>query len=136
MLLLLAPAAPPLVLSCLVRRLVSPDGPLLPGCCLGAWPRKHRITAGGGENRSDAARLGVILEYVSGWLRPQENHVLAVPPPQMRTLRPRLQELLGYDVRASQASRGCRKGSTPTANLKRRVRVAAVGERGAKGSKE
>ena len=33
---------------------------------------------GGGANRTDQPRLGVILEYVASWLRPQENHVLAV----------------------------------------------------------
>ena len=34
---------------------------------------------GGGANTTDRARLGVILEYVASWLRPQENHFLAVP---------------------------------------------------------
>jgi ectoine hydroxylase-related dioxygenase (phytanoyl-CoA dioxygenase family) len=53
---------------------------------------------GGGANRTDRARLGVLLEYAAGWLRPQENHVLAVPPTVMRTLDPRLQELLGYGI--------------------------------------
>ncbi len=53
---------------------------------------------GGGENRSPRPRLGVILEYVAGWLRPQENHVLAVPPEVVATLPPRLQELLGYGI--------------------------------------
>jgi len=53
---------------------------------------------GGGANRTDKPRLGVLLEYVAGWLRQQENHVLAVPPEVMRTLQPRLQELLGYNI--------------------------------------
>ncbi len=53
---------------------------------------------GGGANRTDRPRLGVILEYVVSWLRPQENHCLAVPRAVVRTLPPRLQELLGYDV--------------------------------------
>ncbi|HEX8792451.1 MAG TPA: phytanoyl-CoA dioxygenase family protein [Polyangiaceae bacterium] len=53
---------------------------------------------GGGANRTDRARLGVILEYVVSWLRPQENHCLAVPRSVARTLAPRLQELLGYNV--------------------------------------
>src|SRR5262249_30769105 len=34
---------------------------------------------GGGANRTERPRLGVILEYVVAWLRPQENHCLAVP---------------------------------------------------------
>jgi hypothetical protein len=53
---------------------------------------------GGGANRTDAPRLGVILEYAAGWLRPQENHSLAVPRDIARNLSPRLQELLGYGI--------------------------------------
>jgi ectoine hydroxylase-related dioxygenase (phytanoyl-CoA dioxygenase family) len=53
---------------------------------------------GGGANRTDRPRLGVILEYVAGWLRPQENHLLAVPRDVAVTLPERLQELLGYNV--------------------------------------
>jgi ectoine hydroxylase-related dioxygenase (phytanoyl-CoA dioxygenase family) len=53
---------------------------------------------GGGANRTDRSRLGVILEYVATWLRPQENHVLAVPREVARELPERLQELLGYNV--------------------------------------
>lgn len=53
---------------------------------------------GGGANNSDKPRLGTILEYVAGWLRPQENHILAVPRDTVKTLTPRLQELLGYNI--------------------------------------
>jgi len=53
---------------------------------------------GGGANRTSERRLGVILEYVASWLRAQENHVVAVSPEVMRTLPPRLQELLGYNI--------------------------------------
>ncbi|HEX2851066.1 MAG TPA: phytanoyl-CoA dioxygenase family protein [Acidimicrobiales bacterium] len=53
---------------------------------------------GGGANRTDRARLGVILEYVVSWLRPQENHVLAVPRAVAAMLPERLQELLGYNI--------------------------------------
>jgi ectoine hydroxylase-related dioxygenase (phytanoyl-CoA dioxygenase family) len=53
---------------------------------------------GGGANRTEARRLGVILEYAAAWLRAQENHVTAVPVEVMRTLEPRLQELLGYNI--------------------------------------
>ncbi len=52
----------------------------------------------GGANTTDQPRLGVILEYVSAWLRPQENHVLAVPREIVETLPERLQELLGYNI--------------------------------------
>jgi ectoine hydroxylase-related dioxygenase (phytanoyl-CoA dioxygenase family) len=53
---------------------------------------------GGGPNHTDLPRLGVVLHYAVGWLRPVENHVLVVPPPVARTLTPRLQELLGYNI--------------------------------------
>jgi ectoine hydroxylase-related dioxygenase (phytanoyl-CoA dioxygenase family) len=53
---------------------------------------------GGGANRTQRPRLGVILEYVSAWLRPQENHCLAVPRGVARHLPERLQELLGYNI--------------------------------------
>ena len=53
---------------------------------------------GGGANHTEQRRLGVILEYAASWLRAQENHVTAVPVDVMRTLDPRLQELLGYNI--------------------------------------
>jgi ectoine hydroxylase-related dioxygenase (phytanoyl-CoA dioxygenase family) len=53
---------------------------------------------GGGANTTDRPRLGVILEYVAGYLRQQENHILAVPKPVVRGLPRRLQELLGYNI--------------------------------------
>jgi ectoine hydroxylase-related dioxygenase (phytanoyl-CoA dioxygenase family) len=56
------------------------------------------VLHGGGANRTDRPRLGVILEYVAAWLRPQENHVLGVPKAVVRELPERLAELLGYNV--------------------------------------
>jgi ectoine hydroxylase-related dioxygenase (phytanoyl-CoA dioxygenase family) len=53
---------------------------------------------GGGANQTDVDRLGVVLHYAASWLRPVENHVLAVPPAIARTLPVRLQELLGYNI--------------------------------------
>ena len=58
-----------------------------------------QVWHGGGANRTDESRLGVVLHYGASWLRPVENHVLAVPPAQARELPVRLQELLGYNVR-------------------------------------
>lgn len=57
-----------------------------------------RVWHGGGANTTDRPRLGVILEYVASWLRPQENHMLAVPRDVVATLPQRLQELLGYNI--------------------------------------
>ena len=53
---------------------------------------------GGGANTTDRPRLGVAMEYVASWLRPQETQLLAVPPDVVRQLPERLQELLGYNV--------------------------------------
>lgn len=53
---------------------------------------------GGGANETDRSRLGVILEYCAGYLRPQENHVLGVPKEIVASLPRELQELLGYSV--------------------------------------
>lgn len=53
---------------------------------------------GGGANTTSSPRLGVILEYCVSWLRPQENHCLAVPREVAAALPERLQELLGYNI--------------------------------------
>src|SRR5438270_12296563 len=53
---------------------------------------------GGGANTTDRPRLGVVIEYAASWLRPQENHLLAVSPDTVDTLPEPLQELLGYNV--------------------------------------
>ncbi|GAA4578167.1 phytanoyl-CoA dioxygenase family protein [Planotetraspora phitsanulokensis] len=53
---------------------------------------------GGGANRTDRPRLGVVLHYAASWLRPQENHLLAVPREIVRDLPERMQELLGYNI--------------------------------------
>jgi len=53
---------------------------------------------GGGANQTGTARLGVILEYAAGWLRQQENNLLAVPRSVVRELPERLQELIGYNI--------------------------------------
>ena len=57
-----------------------------------------KVWHGGGANSTDRPRLGVILEYVVAWLRPQENHILAVPRDVTDQLPERLQELLGYNI--------------------------------------
>jgi ectoine hydroxylase-related dioxygenase (phytanoyl-CoA dioxygenase family) len=57
-----------------------------------------KIWHGGGANSTDRPRLGVIVEFVVAWLRPQENHVIAVPPETVARLPERLQELLGYNI--------------------------------------
>jgi ectoine hydroxylase-related dioxygenase (phytanoyl-CoA dioxygenase family) len=53
---------------------------------------------GGGANTTDRPRPGILMEYVAAWLRPQETHLLGVPPEVVRSLPAELQELLGYNV--------------------------------------
>jgi hypothetical protein len=52
----------------------------------------------GGENRSDMDRVGINLTYCLGWLRQEENQYLSCPPALARTLDPKLQALLGYQM--------------------------------------
>jgi ectoine hydroxylase-related dioxygenase (phytanoyl-CoA dioxygenase family) len=60
-----------------------------------------RTVHGAGANRTAGPRLGVILEYVASWLRPPDNHTLAVPPETIALLPSALQELLGYNQRSA-----------------------------------
>jgi ectoine hydroxylase-related dioxygenase (phytanoyl-CoA dioxygenase family) len=53
---------------------------------------------GGGANHTEERRLGVILEYCAAWVRAQENHITAIGEDVIRTLDPKLQELLGYNI--------------------------------------
>jgi ectoine hydroxylase-related dioxygenase (phytanoyl-CoA dioxygenase family) len=52
----------------------------------------------GGENRSKADRIGINITYALGWLRQEENQYLSCPPAIARTLDPKLQALLGYQM--------------------------------------
>jgi ectoine hydroxylase-related dioxygenase (phytanoyl-CoA dioxygenase family) len=51
---------------------------------------------GGGENRSNADRVGLNITYSLGWLRQEENQFLSCPPEIAKDLEPALQDLLGY----------------------------------------
>jgi ectoine hydroxylase-related dioxygenase (phytanoyl-CoA dioxygenase family) len=52
----------------------------------------------GGANRTDKPRLAFTNQYCAGWARPQENFFLSVPKNVVRTLSPRAQALLGYEL--------------------------------------
>jgi ectoine hydroxylase-related dioxygenase (phytanoyl-CoA dioxygenase family) len=54
------------------------------------------VIHGGGENHTNADRVGINLTYCLGWLRQEENQYLSCPPAIARTLEPELQALLGY----------------------------------------
>lgn len=51
---------------------------------------------GGGANRSDAPRTGLVVSYCLGWLKPYENQWLVYPPQVARGFAPELARLVGY----------------------------------------
>ncbi len=51
---------------------------------------------GGGANRTERPRTGLIVSYCLGWLRPFENQFLAYPPDVARRFSPELARLVGY----------------------------------------
>ncbi len=65
------------------------------GACF-VFPGKllHR----GGANRTDKPRLAFTNQYCAGWARPQENFFLSAPKEIVRTMSPRAQALLGYEL--------------------------------------
>ena len=56
------------------------------------------VIHGGGENKSNADRVGLNITYSLGWLRQEENQYLSCPPEIAKDLSPELQELLGYTM--------------------------------------
>jgi len=65
------------------------------GACF-VFPGKllHR----GGANGAEKPRLAFTNQYCAGWARPQENFFLSVPREVVRTMSPRAQALLGYEL--------------------------------------
>ena len=53
----------------------------------------------GGANRSAAPRLAFSNQYCEPWARTQENFYLGIPPALVRAMSPRLQTLLGYEIK-------------------------------------
>jgi ectoine hydroxylase-related dioxygenase (phytanoyl-CoA dioxygenase family) len=53
---------------------------------------------GGGDNTSDDRRVGIVVNHCAGFLRQEENQLLAVPREMAATFPRRLQEMLGYGV--------------------------------------
>jgi len=51
---------------------------------------------GGGANRSNAPRLGLVNTYCLGWLRPESNQYLSYPPEVAARYSPKVRALLGY----------------------------------------
>lgn len=51
---------------------------------------------GGGANRTDRPRMGLVNTYALGWLRQEENLYLKIPRDIAQTYSKRVQELMGY----------------------------------------
>ena len=51
---------------------------------------------GGGANRSNKARMGLVNTYSLGWLRQEENHYLSIPPEVADSYPERIRRLMGY----------------------------------------
>ena len=73
---------------------VEPVRAVMPAGSVLIWPGK--TFHGGGANRTDRWRLGLVIEFVAGWLRTHENIQASIPTEVARELPPRLQELIGY----------------------------------------
>ena len=66
---------------------------------------------GGGANRSNAARLGLINTYALGWLRQEVNQYLAVPPEIAARYDETIRRLLGYTKHGRFLGAGHRVGA-------------------------
>ena len=55
------------------------------------------VLHGGGANRTDKPRMGLINTYALGWLRQEENHYLAIPREVADSYPERIQKLMGYE---------------------------------------
>ena len=64
------------------------------------------IHGGGANNTADEWRRGFHLSYTLGWLRTEENNILAVPPARARELSPLARRLIGYGVHDAIADMG------------------------------
>jgi ectoine hydroxylase-related dioxygenase (phytanoyl-CoA dioxygenase family) len=53
---------------------------------------------GGGTNTTDHRRVGIVVNHCAGFLRQEENQLLAVPRELAAAFPRRLQEMLGYGV--------------------------------------
>lgn len=64
------------------------------------------IHGGGTNSTADEWRRGLHLSYTLGWLRTEENNMLAVPPRIARQLSPLARRIIGYGVHDAIADMG------------------------------
>jgi len=55
-----------------------------------------KVVHGGGTNRSDHVRRGIITSYCAGWVRQEENQYLVAPPDLARTFPEDVLKMIGY----------------------------------------
>jgi ectoine hydroxylase-related dioxygenase (phytanoyl-CoA dioxygenase family) len=55
-----------------------------------------KVVHGGGTNRTDEVRRGLILSYCAGWVRQEENQYLVAPPELARTFPEDVLKVIGY----------------------------------------
>jgi ectoine hydroxylase-related dioxygenase (phytanoyl-CoA dioxygenase family) len=53
---------------------------------------------GGGANRSNRARMGLVNTYSLGWLRQEENHYLTIPREIADSYPEPVRRLMGYQA--------------------------------------
>ena len=53
---------------------------------------------GGGANQTDQRRIGLAMNYCTGWMRQQENQQLGIPRETAKAFSPRLRKLVGYGL--------------------------------------
>ena len=54
------------------------------------------VVHSGGENRAQADRIAMNINFANAWLRQEETQYLACPPEYARAVAPELQALIGY----------------------------------------
>jgi ectoine hydroxylase-related dioxygenase (phytanoyl-CoA dioxygenase family) len=60
----------------------------------------------GGANFTSRPRRGISITYCAGWLRPVENSVFNIPIETVRSLTPKMRELLGFHAYDGSAHSG------------------------------
>jgi ectoine hydroxylase-related dioxygenase (phytanoyl-CoA dioxygenase family) len=54
------------------------------------------VLHGGGANKTDLPRMGLVNTYALGWLRQEENHYLAIPREIAESYPKHIRQLMGY----------------------------------------
>ncbi|MEM6375646.1 MAG: phytanoyl-CoA dioxygenase family protein [Pseudomonadota bacterium] len=76
-------------------------------CCQATMPRGSVLfylggtVHSGGQNKSNAARTGLITTYSLGWLRQEENHYLTIPRDVAESYPDHIRRLMGYQSHGS-----------------------------------